>query len=147
MFNNYDTTDKVTHFIQNNFSTFHRYKSTTENRVGCKSVQPTPKHSTADVLNCAYVYAFLWSIFTTRILTDTQNANPSLNTFLNQTPQELLFVTHTFKLWVTLGSSGVPMGGGWEVQNPPPEIPKFWQSRTRLQIERKMFSVIIPNPN
>ena len=28
--------------------------------------------------------------------------------------------------------------------NPPPEIPKFWQSRTKLQIEQKMFSVPIP---
>ena len=30
------------------------------------------------------------------------------------------------------------------VQPPPPEIPKFWQSRTGLQIEQKMFSVPIP---
>ena len=36
---------------------------------------------------------------------------------------------------------GVPRG----VQPPPlPEILKFWQSRTGLQIERKMFSVPIP---
>ena len=27
---------------------------------------------------------------------------------------------------------------------PPNEIPKFWESRTGLQIERKMFSVPIP---
>ena len=28
--------------------------------------------------------------------------------------------------------------------HPPPEIPKFWQSRTQLQIERIVFSVPIP---
>ena len=43
----------------------------------------------------------------------------------------------------TSASSGVPRGGGL---NPPPEIPKFWQSRTGLQIERKMCSVPIPIP-
>jgi hypothetical protein len=31
--------------------------------------------------------------------------------------------------------------GGFQT---PPEIPKFWQSRTGLQIERKMFSIPIP---
>jgi hypothetical protein len=36
-------------------------------------------------------------------------------------------------------------GGGLGLQTPrPPEIPEFWQSRTGLQIERKMFSVPIP---
>ena len=39
-------------------------------------------------------------------------------------------------------TSGVPRGV-WGVQ-PPPEIPNFWQSRTGLYIERKMFSVPIP---
>ena len=39
--------------------------------------------------------------------------------------------------------SGVPRGV-WGVQPPPPKIPKFWQSRTGLQMERKMFSVPIP---
>jgi hypothetical protein len=43
-------------------------------------------------------------------------------------------------------ASGVPKGGGggFGVFKHPPEIPKFWQSRARLQIERKMFSVPIP---
>ena len=41
-------------------------------------------------------------------------------------------------------SSGVPWGGLEGSNPPPPEIPKFWQSRTGLQIERKMFSVPIP---
>ena len=36
------------------------------------------------------------------------------------------------------------VGGGLGVFNPPSEIPKFWQSRTWLQIERKMFSVPVP---
>jgi hypothetical protein len=41
--------------------------------------------------------------------------------------------------------SGVPEGGfGVFNTPPPPEIPKFWQSRNGLQIERKMFSVPIP---
>jgi hypothetical protein len=41
--------------------------------------------------------------------------------------------------------SGVPKGGvGVFKLPPPPEIPKFWQSRTGLQIERKMFSFPIP---
>ena len=40
-------------------------------------------------------------------------------------------------------TSGVPRGGGFGVFNPPPEIPKFWQSCIWLQIERKMFSVPI----
>ena len=39
--------------------------------------------------------------------------------------------------------SGVTRGVGG-VQTPPPEIPKFCQSWTGLQIERKMFSVPIP---
>jgi len=35
-------------------------------------------------------------------------------------------------------------GGGLNpTLNPTSEIPKFWQSRTGLQIERKMFSVHI----
>jgi hypothetical protein len=42
------------------------------------------------------------------------------------------------------GAAGAYRGGVWGFQTPPPEIPKFWQSRTWLQIERKMFSVPIP---
>jgi hypothetical protein len=41
-------------------------------------------------------------------------------------------------------SSGVPKGGFGVFNPPPPEIPKFWQSPTGLQIQRKMFSVSIP---
>jgi hypothetical protein len=55
------------------------------------------------------------------------------------------FDLYKFRCSVT-SCSGVPRGG-WGVVNrppPPPEIPKFWQSRTGLQIERKMFSVPIP---
>jgi hypothetical protein len=33
---------------------------------------------------------------------------------------------------------------GLNAPPPPPEILKFWHSRTGLQIERKMFSVPIP---
>ena len=36
------------------------------------------------------------------------------------------------------------MGGFGGFNAPPPEIPKFWQIRTGLQIEQKMFSVPIP---
>jgi hypothetical protein len=35
--------------------------------------------------------------------------------------------------------------GGFKLP-PPPEIPKFWQSRTGLQIKCEMFSVPIPTP-
>ena len=35
-------------------------------------------------------------------------------------------------------------GGGFGGFKPPPKIPKIWQSRTGLQIEREMFSVPIP---
>lgn len=37
--------------FQNIFSTLHRYKSTTENRVGVVNQCSQPQHSTADVLN------------------------------------------------------------------------------------------------
>ena len=40
--------------------------------------------------------------------------------------------------------SGATEWVGLECSNPPTEIPKFWQSRTGLQIERKMFIVPIP---
>ena len=39
-------------------------------------------------------------------------------------------------------------GEGLDGSNlPPPQIPTFWQSRTGLQIERKMFSVLFKHPN
>jgi hypothetical protein len=42
MFKNSDATNKATRFFQNIFSTLHRHESAAENRVWCKSVQPTP---------------------------------------------------------------------------------------------------------
>jgi hypothetical protein len=45
--------------------------------------------------------------------------------------------------------SGVPRGWGFGVFKPPPPPPRNYevlQSRTGLQIERKMFSVPIPTP-
>jgi hypothetical protein len=41
-------------------------------------------------------------------------------------------------------SSGIPRGGGWGVQTPPPRNSEVLRSPTGLQIERKMFSVPIP---
>jgi hypothetical protein len=41
------------------------------------------------------------------------------------------------ELWRTVGGFG-------GFRPPLPEIPKFWQSRTGLQIERIMFSVPTP---
>ena len=43
-----------------------------------------------------------------------------------------------------LNTSGLLVGGGGLGGFNPPEIPKFWQSRTGLLIERKMFSFSIP---
>jgi hypothetical protein len=40
--------------------------------------------------------------------------------------------------------SGVPRGGGGSTPPPPPANALFRQSRTGLQIGRKMFSVPIP---
>jgi hypothetical protein len=58
-------------------------------------------------------------------------------------PTQVTFMACT---GTSLPFSGVPKGGGLGCSSPPPpEIPKFWQSRTRLEIERKMFSVPIPN--
>jgi hypothetical protein len=44
------------------------------------------------------------------------------------------------KLYMAVAYRGVV----WRLQPPPPEIPKFWQSQTGLQIERQMFSVPVP---
>jgi len=47
-----------------------------------------------------------------------------------------------------MDSSGQPIAAayreGFGGGSNTPEIPKFWQNRTGLQIERKMFSVPIP---
>ena len=50
---------------------------------------------------------------------------------------ETLLQLYLCAQWRTKGR----LGGG---STPPTEIPKFWQSRTGLQIEPKMFSVSIP---
>ena len=51
-----------------------------------------------------------------------------------------IYLNH-LSLWSVAYRGGV---GGWGVQPPPPEIPKFWQSCIWLQIERKIFSVPTP---
>jgi hypothetical protein len=46
----------------------------------------------------------------------------------------------------TADTSGVPRGVVWGVQTPPPRNSEVLQSRTGLQIEWKVFSVLIPTP-
>ena len=100
-----------------------------------------------EILKCGMIYqcVLAWS-------NDVMNLTRGVSRSWEETKPLSCMYYEVKNAWTNGPTSTSPYFTAWCVikqwhteggLTPPPEIPKFWQSRTGLQIERKMFSVHI----